>query len=206
MVHPKFSPPNAVPGSTLFTFDHRHRLLSRFFSLGFCKAQQPSATLHPAANHLYFPEHFFLPRCLFRLLASLHSLTYFFLYDRYSFDSLAHSSLTLHSTRRQHTLNGTVHTDFELCFTPRFAHSAAAVLMLLLYESDVVVVVLSPINENHSPQTHNCSYCSLGVVLLLSSLHCMPRCNHMERRRTTRTAVVRHCLFDTVLDRLNGFS
>lgn len=74
------------------------------------------------------------------------------------------------------------------------------------YESDVVVVVLSLINENHSPQTHNCSYCSLGVVLLLSSLHCMPRCNHMERRRTTRTAVLRHCLFHTVLDRLNGFS
>lgn len=140
MVHPKFSPPNAVPGSTLFTFDHRHRLLSRFFSLGFCKAQQPSATLHPAANHLYFPEHFFLPRCLFRLLASLHSLTYFFLYDRYSFDSLAHSSLTLHSTRRQHTLNGTVHTDFELCFTPRFAHSAAAVLMLLLTNAQLLVL------------------------------------------------------------------
>lgn len=143
MVHPKFSPPNAVPGSTLFTFDHRHRLLSRFFSLGFCKAQQPSATLHPAANHLYFPEHFFLPRCLFRLLASLHSLTYFFLYDRYSFDSLAHSSLTLHSTRRQHTLNGTVHTDFELCFTPRFAHSAAAVLMLLLIARIVLLELCS---------------------------------------------------------------
>lgn len=87
-------PPNAVLANTLFTFKHRHRLLLRlqFFSLGTCRAQQPSTALHPAA---IFPEHFFLP--LISSPSSLPACAFFHFYFSGTHTILDFGACTAHS-------------------------------------------------------------------------------------------------------------
>lgn len=178
--------PNAVLWQTLFTFKHPFTVCSsRDFSHSSQGAATPDTPALYTSSSSIFPELFF---CCLPFNLPLLALLLLARYLRYL--GLGHTAHSLYTTLRQHTLNGTVHTDFELCFTLRFAHSALADAFLLTSSSSSPCSLAATCFALDMNGFHTHAQSFIGVLfvatkVLYLSIVCRDA-SHMSRRERNR--------------------